>query len=73
MVDDAVPDGEQPVVEVHAAAGVVRDDVEAVADRRTFGRRADVDVAVLLVERVQVEVWPADDGRRDPRQGDRLR
>lgn len=37
VVDDTVAHGEQPVVEVYAAAGVVRDDVQPVADRRALG------------------------------------
>ena len=34
VVDDAIPHGEHAVVQVDAAAGVVRDDLQMVADVR---------------------------------------
>ena len=50
VVDDAVAHGEHAVVKVHAAAGVVRDDLQVVADGGPLVEGRDVDVAVLLVD-----------------------
>ena len=60
-VDDAVAHGQQAVVEVDAAAGVVRH--HAAGDRRAgpLVQRRDVDVAVLLVDRVQIGSGKPDD------------
>ena len=52
-LDNAVLHSEQPFVEVHAAAGMVRHDPQAIAERQPVGDTRDVDVAVLLVDRVQ--------------------
>src|SRR5262245_13355006 len=69
------------VVHVRAAAGVVRDDRDDVADLGTLGALAEVDEAVLLVERVETRLGVLDDqavtaaARRvlDPVVGERLR
>jgi hypothetical protein len=37
VIDDTVPDGEHAVVQVHATAGVVRDDLQVLPDRRPLG------------------------------------
>ena len=39
VIDDAVAHGQQALVQVDAAAGVVRDDLQVVAERRALARR----------------------------------
>lgn len=61
MVDDPVTHREQTVVQIDTAACVVRHDLEPVAHCRAFGRGAYVDVAVFLVQLMQIQLRPADD------------
>src|SRR5262249_28086188 len=62
VVDDAVADREHPVMEVHAAAGVVRDDLEVPADGGAPVEPGDVDVPVLLVQMRELGAGPPQDG-----------
>ena len=62
MVDRSVAHGEHAVVQVHAAAGVIRDDLQVLADGGTIAESRDVDVAMLLIDVREICAGPPYDG-----------